>query len=207
MIYRNGYCSKCKDEVRNRTNGWCAKCMGKYLKTYGKERYLERINNHKCTCCGNPNDNIDDKTKCKNCTIKESAAYRKRREVFKLSNMCYKCHKNSPMNDYISMCKQCWFKQMSYASTKSREHSIDIENLFIRQNYKCIYTGEELIPGKNASIDHIIPKSKGGNNDISNLQWVSKKINNAKRDMTHEEFVNFLNLISSEWPKINQKFS
>lgn len=38
------------------------------------------------------------------------------------------------------------------------------------------------------SIDHIIPKSKGGNNDLSNLQYLTVFENLAKRDMTMEEW-------------------
>lgn len=56
----------------------------------------------------------------------------------------------------------------------------------------CPYTGINLEIGVNASLDHIIPKSRGGVNDLSNFQFVycqgSFDVNRMKGDMTEEEF-------------------
>ena len=41
------------------------------------------------------------------------------------------------------------------------------------------------------SIDHIIPKAKGGTNDLSNLQYLTVFENLNKRDMTMNEWNNF----------------
>lgn len=41
------------------------------------------------------------------------------------------------------------------------------------------------------SLDHIIPKSRGGDNDLKNLQFLTVFENLAKRDMTQEEWIEF----------------
>lgn len=43
-------------------------------------------------------------------------------------------------------------------------------------------------PYKKPSIDHIIPKSKGGTNDLDNLQFLSWFENRCKNDMTQAEW-------------------
>ncbi len=41
---------------------------------------------------------------------------------------------------------------------------------------------------KKPSIDHIVPKAKGGTNDLSNLQFLSWFENRCKNDMTQDEW-------------------
>lgn len=60
--------------------------------------------------------------------------------------------------------------------------------LYARQNGKCAYCGRHR-NHKYMTVDHIIPLSKGGTNDIGNLQCVCKKCNSLKDDMMPEEFV------------------
>jgi hypothetical protein len=60
------------------------------------------------------------------------------------------------------------------------------------QHYRCAVTGDSLVPGINTSIDHIVPKCKGGSVDSpDNLQWVTGDVNFAKRQMLSDEFVAF----------------
>jgi 5-methylcytosine-specific restriction endonuclease McrA len=53
------------------------------------------------------------------------------------------------------------------------------KNIFIRDKYTCQYTGKTLTK-KEADIDHIVPKSKGGKTVWTNLVVCDKKINRAK---------------------------
>jgi 5-methylcytosine-specific restriction endonuclease McrA len=58
------------------------------------------------------------------------------------------------------------------------------------QNFRCWYTGEVLIPGQNASIDHRVPTSRGGKPlALDNLVWCTWDINRTKGALTDVEFV------------------
>lgn len=56
------------------------------------------------------------------------------------------------------------------------------------QQYRCALSGRELSP-ETASLDHVIPLSRGGVHDISNVQVLDYRVNAAKGTMTVEEFV------------------
>ena len=64
-------------------------------------------------------------------------------------------------------------------SNKPKEKSI----LFKKQNGFCALCKLPMTM-KQATIDHILPKSKGGSNDISNKQLAHGICNNAKGDST-----------------------
>ncbi len=59
-------------------------------------------------------------------------------------------------------------------------------NIWKRDDYRCGYTGEKLTK-EQLSVDHIIPKSRGGPNTWENLITASKEINRFKDDRTPEE--------------------
>lgn len=66
----------------------------------------------------------------------------------------------------------------------------DVINKF-GENPICYLTGEkiDIYSPKDYNFDHIIPRSRGGSNNIDNLGICTKKVNSAKGDMTPEEFI------------------
>ena len=60
------------------------------------------------------------------------------------------------------------------------------EYLLEKWGRKCTYCGQENIP---LQIEHIIPKSKGGSNRISNLAIACKKCNQKKGNQSIEKFL------------------
>lgn len=59
--------------------------------------------------------------------------------------------------------------------------------IYDRQNGLCAYCGQHR-NRKYMTIDHIIPLSKGGTDDIDNLQCTCKKCNQFKDNMLPSEF-------------------
>ena len=61
----------------------------------------------------------------------------------------------------------------------------------IGTNPKCYLTGEsiDLSNPSDYSLDHIIPVSKGGESSLSNLGIIKSDINQAKYNLTPEEFL------------------
>ncbi len=59
-------------------------------------------------------------------------------------------------------------------------------------NPTCYLTGDPIDINKPRAyaFDHIIPRSRGGSNDIDNLGLTTKEANQAKADMTPDEFYN-----------------
>jgi hypothetical protein len=59
------------------------------------------------------------------------------------------------------------------------------------QDYLCPYTGRKLIPGVNASLDHVLPKSRFPELrcEIDNVEWIDLSVNYSKRDMTKDEYI------------------
>lgn len=68
-----------------------------------------------------------------------------------------------------------------------------VDRLMKLQDCKCIYCAASL--ANVFDIDHIMPISRGGDNDESNLQLLCPGCNRSKRDKTHIEYM--------EWRKNN----
>jgi hypothetical protein len=62
--------------------------------------------------------------------------------------------------------------------------SLSRENVFKRDNYECVYCGNN----KNLTLDHVIPQSKGGKDSWDNLVTACKRCNGEKADLTLEEY-------------------
>ena len=63
---------------------------------------------------------------------------------------------------------------------------VSSRTIFERDNGRCQYTGKSLTRS-GASLDHIIPRSRGGRDSFSNLVLCDKEVNLFKADRTPEE--------------------
>lgn len=75
-----------------------------------------------------------------------------------------------------------------------RRRTYGYAKTLINLNHKsfCIYCGD-LLNSKNATIDHIIPLSKGGNNSKVNMVVSCKKCNSEREDMEFNEYARIKN--------------
>jgi len=69
----------------------------------------------------------------------------------------------------------------------------------IKNNNFCWYCGKELPPDQ-LTIDHVFPRSKGGDNDMDNLIMVCKHCNSSKGNM---DLFEWYFTVRKQWPPLN----
>jgi len=115
------------------------------------------------------------------------------------NNIC-SCCKNIRLRK-SEFCYEHWFKKTSQRYFGNGNYTIDLINLYEKQNRKCIYTGVNLIPNENMSLDHIISvhDNKELYNNIKNVQWVHKDINLMKSKFSHDNFIKLCKHIANRF--------
>ena len=73
-----------------------------------------------------------------------------------------------------------------YNKVPQRRPKLSKRNIWLRDDFTCQYTGKKLKKSE-GNIDHVVPKSKGGRTDWSNLVIACKEINQLKADKTPEQ--------------------
>lgn len=72
--------------------------------------------------------------------------------------------------------------------------------LIADQGYKCALTGLDLTP-ENSELDHKVPRSKGGSDHVTNLQWLHKTVNRMKGNMSEDRFVQMCRMVADKTNK------
>jgi len=65
--------------------------------------------------------------------------------------------------------------------------------IYQRDGFACVYCGASARDGNGLSIDHVRPRTLGGSDEATNLVTACLECNAAKRDMTFDVFVMYLN--------------
>ena len=71
----------------------------------------------------------------------------------------------------------------TYVPIKYRKSYLNRKNIYIRDNYECVYCGAT----NNLTIDHVLPTSRGGKNTWQNMVTCCKKCNAKKDNRTPNE--------------------
>lgn len=67
-------------------------------------------------------------------------------------------------------------------------------NAYNKQNGKCAMCGQK-IQYINATVDHVIPISKGGKNSVDNMEVMCYVCNQMKRDQFKDDFLEHIRKI------------
>ncbi len=156
-----------------------------------------------CQACKSPAR--PGKTLCSDCNRKASARGIHYSRLRLARGLCAGC--SNPAINGCKRCENCSIKQIARVNlgyaVKTGAWRLLKEKL-AAQNFTCAYSGERLVVGANASLDHILPRSRGGDNSLDNLQWVTLSVNYMKRDLTHEEFLALVSTIHYRFNEVNQ---
>ena len=87
------------------------------------------------------------------------------------------------------------------------------KEVYLRDRNTCQICGEQVVLTRNiknsidykreASLDHIIPRSKGGKDTLNNLRTVCRSCNSTKKNREDKDELKFLNLNKGEWTRIH----
>ncbi len=176
-------CSRCRAALGDDRHRRCATCRA-YVQGCVRGLWKSRRELGLCRSCGEPIDGMSP-VHCSECLAVDRESKRARYGERVRARRCIIDDRPAVAGVF---CLDCWFKMISYERLGSRAHWRAIRALWERQQRRCAYSGEPLIPGFNASLDHRIPVSRGGSNELSNLQWVTVAANRMKSNMTEEEF-------------------
>ena len=198
-----GLCKDCgMERTTNGTKINCRDCANAHSVSATKSKQKTRLNfkEGQCKSCGSNVSNSQFKT-CETCRIycrnyaqKTAGTVRK----YKTENkVCFECSSKA-----YSFANRCCKHIMGNTIRKYGIPLTDWKiywNKLEEQEFKCFYTGVDLIPEKNLSLDHLQPRSKGGTNNIDNCVWCDRNINAFKNDSTFEEFVSRCKMIAERF--------
>lgn len=183
----------CKNTVH--AVGLCKQHYGVKTATLWKQaRRKARL----CVRCGKSNDKK--LGYCSNCNKLYTEKRASRRKRFAEQGLCSYCgrvkatifrlrHGAEEHTPVTPMCETCYIRKTASFALGAEKHWKVLKDIWDKQNGKCFYTGISLTLGINTSVDHIIPRSKGGLNIGENLCWCLFSVNQAKNNLSVDEFI------------------
>lgn len=113
-------------------------------------------------------------------------------------NISYAHKRKKSINDRL-LAKIQTFHRIGGAGTMCEHKSFTVQDVIDKfgENTQCYLTGVDIniYDTKTYEFDHIIPRSRGGQNTLDNLGIASKKANQSKSNMTVDEYINLCKLI------------
>lgn len=90
---------------------------------------------------------------------------------------------NPIITGYKTYVRPLIIRLLKYIKHNTRMLRPNRSRIYKRDNHQCVYCGSN----KELTLDHLIPKSRGGTNEWTNLVTCCMKCNRKKADRTPEE--------------------
>ena len=139
-----------------------------------------------------------EKQRCLSCSTNYNNKLKNKFAERNKENQCWACGNKSTLKNNLNffsgkkrkwlVCEKCFFKEASKKHLGTQKKWQELKNLLEIQKNKCYISGRKLVIGKNASIDHINPRSLGGKDSIENIAWCDTQINFIKNKLSLKEF-------------------
>lgn len=94
-----------------------------------------------------------------------------------------KADENPIITSYKNYVRPIIIRLLKFINFRNRGFRVNRNRIFRRDNHECAYCGSK----KDLTIDHVIPRSRGGRNTWTNLVACCQKCNLKKGDKTPEE--------------------
>ena len=163
-----GMCKRCHQEKSKAGKSYCSTCLKSERLRRGKERDAKL----KAGLCSIPkctNKHVEGKTACEihlKKDVKRNAAMRQARIE---AGLCRDC--NRVKLPHCMTCEICVYKNIARCNFGTTSRWRELKELFELQS-ACRWTGRKLTIGLDASLNHVIPTARGGDDSLENLEWV-----------------------------------
>lgn len=166
---KDGRCAHCGKEPY-RTFRECERCL-KAKACRRKRLVVERREAGTCTGCGRDRDDSRFIT-CAKCRSGVSGARNAQARARRAAGLCG-CGELPTVG---VRCEFCWLKHRARDVAGDTTKWQELKALLVDQQFRCAYSGTLLVLGENATVDHKIPRSRGGSNEIENLHWITRRV-------------------------------
>ena len=136
-----------------------------------------------CIECSNPANGL----RCDTCNKRRAEKRKEKYQKWRTESKCCVCGKDALLNK--NYCEQHYLMKVSHSRIGTSKHWKYLKTLIEKQNFKCALTGDKITFNDDIELDHIVPKSRGGSNKLSNFQWVTKQVNWFKGTWTENELL------------------